>query len=86
MLASGGKDGMFMLMMSLSWWAASAVNTADIANFRAACADVRWVLLSATATISNVVEPEDPLSSHGKRRPPPASSSSVAKKARKSFG
>lgn len=50
-LASGGKDGWFVILMSLVWWAFAITSDQDRAIFISVCTDVRWVLQQASSEL-----------------------------------
>ena len=72
-LSSGGKDGLFLVVVSLGWWVHARDPAADC-KLDAAISDVSWVLeqlitsLSADAIASDS-SPDTPVTSSRLRRP-----------------
>ena len=50
-LSSGGKDGLFLIVMSLGWWA-RASDPAVECKLRAAINDISWVMKQLNTSIS----------------------------------
>jgi hypothetical protein len=50
-LSSGGKDGIFLVVMSLGWWA-HAPNRSMDSNLDAAIRDVAWVMGQLVTSLS----------------------------------
>lgn len=46
-LAAGGEGGVFLLIMSMTWWAKAITRESEKLVFTQACVDVSWVLRNA---------------------------------------
>ena len=57
-LLNGGKNGIFLFVMALSWWAKSLGPTTSSPDLTGAVADVEWVLRQLTNVLTTPLAPE----------------------------
>ena len=57
-LLNGGKNGTFLFVMALSWWAKALGPTTSSSNFTEAVTDIEWVLRQLTDILTTPLAPE----------------------------
>ena len=75
---ANGKDGVFLAVMALSWWAPAARTSDEIEFFEEAVADLHWVIseLIFARTAHRLSPPPPPQDKPNHRRPRPTLSQS----------
>jgi hypothetical protein len=70
---ANGKDGVFLAVMALSWWAPAARSSDEIASFEEAVIDLHWVIreLIRVRTVGQLLPPPPSQSKPKTRRPKP---------------
>jgi hypothetical protein len=67
---ANGKDGIFLAVMGLSWWATAVRSSDEVVFFEQAVTDLHWVVQELTRTRTTQISPPSPPPSQDKSDPP----------------
>ena len=80
---ANGKDGIYLAIMGLSWWASAIWTSNEVAFFEEAVIDLHWVIWELIRTRTNLISPpslppsqDKPTRRKQKATPRPSASSS----------
>jgi len=67
-----GQNGLFLIIMSTTWWASSIQSAKDWAEFDEAMEDIQWVIDQLISTLDALPAPASPTRSDIPNTPTPA--------------